>query len=179
MKQNKVTVYFAGIVLTALAACSGGADDTAVNADSITVEAAAPAPVASNGLIDPDLATREQLLAVPGLDATSADALISGRPYANMLEVDAALTAVPEAQRKQAYVTLFKPIDLNTAAPEEMMLIPGMTDHLTHEFEEYRPYTEIQRFRTEIGKYVDATVVARLERYVAIRLGAGQEGKVG
>jgi hypothetical protein len=38
-----------------------------------------------------------------------------------------------------------------------------------HEFEEYRPYTSIERFRREIGKYVDSAEVARLERYVTIR----------
>src|SRR5688572_27384811 len=169
MNHKIMTRYFAGVVLSVLAACSGGADETATTADSADVVATATAPEASGALIDPDLATREQLLAVSGLDAASVDALIAGRPYANMTEVDAALAALPEAQRKQAYVTLFKPIDLNTATPEEMMLIPGMTDHLTHEFEQYRPYTAIQQFRTEIGKYVDATEVARLERYVAIR----------
>jgi len=40
---------------------------------------------------------------------------------------------------------------------------------MEHEFEEYRPYTNIERFRREIGKYVDAAEVARLERYVEIR----------
>ena len=40
---------------------------------------------------------------------------------------------------------------------------------MRHEFEEYRPYTSIEQFRREIGKYVDSTEVARLERYVTIR----------
>jgi hypothetical protein len=40
---------------------------------------------------------------------------------------------------------------------------------MRHEFEEYRPYTSIAQFRREIGKYVDSTEVARLERYVMVR----------
>ena len=36
------------------------------------------------------------------------------------------------------------------------------------EFEEYRPYTNIEQFRREMGKYWDAAEVARLEQYVRI-----------
>jgi hypothetical protein len=39
---------------------------------------------------------------------------------------------------------------------------------MLHEFKEYRPYTAIDTFRREIGKYVDKDEVARLERYVKI-----------
>ena len=40
---------------------------------------------------------------------------------------------------------------------------------MLHEFKEYRPYTYIEQFRREIGKYVDETEVARMERFVTIR----------
>jgi hypothetical protein len=40
---------------------------------------------------------------------------------------------------------------------------------MQHEFEEYRPYQSIEKFRREIGKYVNPQEVARLERYVTIR----------
>jgi hypothetical protein len=39
---------------------------------------------------------------------------------------------------------------------------------MVHEFEEYRPYTSIEQFRAEIGKYVDEKEVARLERYIYV-----------
>ena len=39
---------------------------------------------------------------------------------------------------------------------------------MAHEFEEYRPYTDLDQFRQEIGKYVDENEVARLERYVTL-----------
>ena len=50
----------------------------------------------------------------------------------------------------------------------EIELIPGVGGRMRHEFEEYRPYTSIEQFRREIGKYVDDDEVARLERYVRI-----------
>ena len=60
------------------------------------------------------------------------------------------------------------PIDLNKASDAEILLIPGVGPRMRHEFEEYRPYTSIEQFRREIGKYVDKDEVARLERYVRI-----------
>ena len=48
------------------------------------------------------------------------------------------------------------------------MLIPGVGPKMRHEFEEYRPYKDIAQFRREMGKYVDAQEVARLEKYVRV-----------
>jgi hypothetical protein len=67
------------------------------------------------------------------------------------------------------YRSLWKPIDLNTASREEILLIPDVDPRMPHEFDEYRPYTDIEQFRREIGKYVDADEVARYEKYVEIR----------
>jgi hypothetical protein len=39
---------------------------------------------------------------------------------------------------------------------------------MLREFKEYRPYKNIEQFRKEIGKYVNAKEVARLERYVTL-----------
>jgi predicted DNA-binding helix-hairpin-helix protein len=64
---------------------------------------------------------------------------------------------------------LFLPINLNTASKEEIMLVPGMSMKMAHEFDQYRPYTSLEQFRREIGKYVDEDEVARLERYIEIR----------
>ena len=136
--------------------------------------AAAPAPAATDGaFLDPNAATREQLLTVPGLDAGLADALIQGRPYQDMRGVDRVLAGrLGEEQRDSVYTRLWKPLDLNTASGEEIMLIPRVGARMRHEFEEYRPYRNIEQFRREIGKYVDEAEVARLERYVTI----GQDG---
>ena len=124
----------------------------------------------STTFLDPNTVTREQLLAMPGMDSAAAEAVLRGRQYDNMIAVDRALAShLTEAERDSVYTRLWKPIDLNTASDEEILLIPGVGARMQHEFEEYRPYTSIERFRREIGKYVDSAEVARLERYVTIR----------
>ena len=181
--MNRFRFFAATALAASLAACGGGADEPAEGAADTAAAPAAtvePAPAAdttatqaaaqSGGMIDPDQATREQLLAIPGMDAALADALVQGRPYADMRAVDAVLAGrLTEAQRDTVYTRLWKPLDLNNASPEEIELIPGVGARMRHEFEEYRPYRNIEQFRREIGKYVDDEEVARLERYVTIR----------
>ena len=122
-------------------------------------------------LLDPNTATREQLVGVPGVAGHVADAIIAGRPYADMRAVNKVLVAhVPDSlARKTIYGKVWKPIDLNTATDEEILLIPGVGRRMLHEFKEYRPYKIMDQFRREIGKYVDKGEVARLERYVTIK----------
>jgi DNA uptake protein ComE-like DNA-binding protein len=60
-------------------------------------------------------------------------------------------------------------INLNTASDAEILSIPGVGQRMLHEFKEYRPYTSMDQFRREIGKYVDKAEVARLEQYVTIK----------
>jgi DNA uptake protein ComE-like DNA-binding protein len=77
-------------------------------------------------------------------------------------------TRLSETQKDSVYSRLWKPINLNSASREEILLVPGVGDRMAHEFEEYRPYRNIEQFRREIGKYVDDAEVARLERFVTI-----------
>jgi DNA uptake protein ComE-like DNA-binding protein len=157
----------------ALAACGGDAADAdSLAADtgaSMTAAPAPAAPAADGALLDPNTASREQLGAIPGMTAAGADAIVAGRPYASMLAVDSALAGMSEAARDSVYAHVFIPIDLNTASDAEILLIPGIGDRMLHEFKEYRPYDGIERFRREMGKYVDEAEVARMERYVVVR----------
>jgi DNA uptake protein ComE-like DNA-binding protein len=134
-----------------------------------TTDSAAGATAAAGAMLDPNAATREQLVAVPGMTAAAADALIAGRPYQDMVAVNKALASLGADARKTVYAKVWKPIDLNTAKGEEILLIPGVGPRMRHEFEEYRPYKNIEQFRREIGKYVDKAEVARLEQYVMIK----------
>lgn len=61
------------------------------------------------------------------------------------------------------------PININTATDAEILRIPGVGPRMLREFKEYRPYTSIDQFRREIGKYVDKAEVARLEQYIVIK----------
>jgi DNA uptake protein ComE-like DNA-binding protein len=173
----------AAALVVALAGCGGDASDTAdsVGAAPSTIApapgptdtGAATAAAADTGMLDPDSASRDQLATVPGMTAAAADALVAGRPYADMGAVDRALSPhLGEPARDSVYARVWKPIDLNTASDAEIQLIPGVGARMLREFKEYRPYDGIEKFRREIGKYVDEAEVARLERYVMIRPGA-------
>jgi DNA uptake protein ComE-like DNA-binding protein len=123
----------------------------------------------SESLVDPNLAPRDALLALPHVDATLADAIIGARPFLSAGQLDEVLSsALAAGPRAELYGRLFRQIDLNAATEAEILLIPGMTGRMAHEFEEYRPYTSLEQFRREIGKYVDADEVARLEQYVFV-----------
>ena len=155
-----------------VAATDSAATATVAAAPSDTTTVAAGGDVATQGaLLDPNTATREQLVAAPGVPGHVADAIIAGRPYADMRAVDKVLlTHVPDSvARKAVYARVWKPIDLNTASDEEILLIPGVGRRMLREFKEYRPYKAIEQFQREIGKYVDKTEVARLQQYVMIK----------
>lgn len=159
--------------LFAITACAdrSRSADTAGIAEiaAATGQTSAAGGAVQQGLLDPNTASREQLASLQ-LDSAVVTALVARRPYANMLAVDSVLgTRVDRTQRTALYAKLFKPIDLNTASGAEILLIPGVGPRMRHEFEEYRPYTSIEQFRREMGKYVDKNEVARLEQYVTIR----------
>jgi DNA uptake protein ComE-like DNA-binding protein len=70
-----------------------------------------------------------------------------------------------QAQTEDAAIT---PINLNTATDEEILTVPGVGDRMLREFKEYRPYTTIEQFRREIGKYVDGATVEGYVQYVYV-----------
>ena len=125
----------------------------------------------NQGLVDPNLADRAALRALPHMSDALADAIVAARPFTSAASLDQVVAKTLEAaQRPELYARVFRQIDLNHASREEIMLIPGMTSRMAHEFEEYRPYTSLEQFRREIGKYVDAAEVARLEQFVFVPL---------
>lgn len=132
----------------------------------------ATAQVGTNdAVLNPNLAGAEEMAAVVHVGATVAATIVDGRPYLNATEFDAKLrgASLSDEQRAEVYVTLFVPINLNTASEAEMLLVPGAGPKMAHEFDEYRPWEGgMLRFRREIGKYVDDEEVARLERYVFV-----------
>lgn len=153
------------LVLLFLPGCAPDASEEvpAETPDAVVEES----PVESE-LLDPNIADPDQL-ADTGLTGDAIAALVQDRPFDNMLQVDETLGELMEDEAREAvYARMFLPLDLNTASAEEIMLIPGVGNRMAHEFDEYRPYSEIIEFRREIGKYVDDAEVARLEQYVRI-----------
>lgn len=123
----------------------------------------------NNGVLNPNLAGEKELQALPQLEAKLIKLLVDKRPFLRMSELHALLKdSLKAEQLTELYAKLFVPINLNTATREEILLVPGVGKRMAHEFEEYRPYRAMAQFRREIGKYVDAKEVARLEQYVFV-----------
>lgn len=140
------------------------------SSDTAAVDSAATASMApATGMLDPNSASQPDLLAL-GVSDSAAAAVIAGRPYANMVAVDRVLAKhLTEPRRDSVYGRLWLPVKLNSATDEEIQLIPGVGPRMLREFKEYRPFTSIEHFRREIGKYVDRDELARLEKYVSLQ----------
>ena len=132
----------------------------------------AQAQVGNNdSILNPNVAGEDQLEGITRLDPELVGSIVAGRPFSSAAELDVLLSgSLNETQRAEVYGQLFVPLNLNSASEEEILLIPGMSKRMAHEFEEYRPYVLLEQFRREIGKYVDDAEVARLEQYVFVPL---------
>ena len=123
----------------------------------------------SQGVLDPNVATEQQLLGVPHLTPALVKSLIEKRPFLSPTEFNAFLAAtLSKEQLTAVYGKLFVALNLNTATKEEILMIPGVGNRMLHEFEEYRPYRALAQFHREIDKYVDDAELARLEQYVFV-----------
>ena len=133
---------------------------------------AAQLPAVYAKLWDPinlNTATRDEILMIPGTGQRMLREFLEYRPYDGLArfhrEIDKYVDDA-ELARLEQYV--YAPINLNTASDADIMTIPGLGPRMLREFKEYRPYTSMEQFRREIGKYVNAKELARLERYVKI-----------
>jgi DNA uptake protein ComE-like DNA-binding protein len=125
--------------------------------------------VGQSQLVNPDLASEKEILALPHMTAALAKSIMQQRPFLSMTDLNALLSkTLSKEQLAELYGKMFVQINLNTAAPNEILLIPGVGNRMSREFQEYRPYKTIAQFRKEIGKYVDQKEVARLEQYVFV-----------
>lgn len=159
MKQTGMRMYGMTAALLGAAVLSG-----AVLPRSLGAQVGA-----NSDILNPNLATAEELAGLPHMNDSIAGLIVDGRPWLNMAAVDGALTYVLQpGQRSDLYAKLFLPINLNEAGDPEIRLVPGVGDKMAHEFEEYRPYVKLAQFRREMGKYVDDDEVARLEQYVFV-----------
>lgn len=118
---------------------------------------------------DANTAAEADIAAMPHMTTAFAKDLVAARPFANMTAFDAFLAPkLTKEQRAELYPKLWVHINLNAASRDEIALIPGMGPRMIREFNEYRPYASMAVFRREIGKYVNAEEVARLEQYTFV-----------
>ena len=123
----------------------------------------------NSGVMNANAATAEEIAGLPHMDEILADVVVNNRPFVTIGELNHLLSSdLDDDQLEALYGRLFVPINLNDATRSDILLIPGIGGRMAHEFEEYRPYSTIEQFRREIGKYVDEEEVARLEQYVTL-----------
>jgi DNA uptake protein ComE-like DNA-binding protein len=124
----------------------------------------------SLGVVDANTAAEKDLLAMPGMTPAIVKGMIERRPFASITDLHAYLLS-QNLTREQAmafYEKAFVHINLNTATPEELLLVPGAGKRMVHEFAEYRPWKTYAQFDKEIGKYVGAEHAAKLAQYTFI-----------
>jgi predicted DNA-binding helix-hairpin-helix protein len=122
------------------------------------------------GLVDPNVATEVQLLAVPHMNATIVKGIMDNRPFMNIVELNTWLLTqgVTQEQLTDSYGRMYIHVNLNVSPRAEILLIPRAGTRMAREFDEYKPYVSYAQFRREIGKYVNEQEVAHLEQYTYI-----------
>ena len=132
------------------------------------------APAAQVGkpltIVDANIAPEKDLLGMPHMNAAIVKGLIDKRPFGSITELHAYLLGqgLTAQQATEFYSRAFVHINLNTATPEEIILVPGAGKRMVHEFAEYRPWKTYAQFDKEIGKYVGAEQTAKLAQYTFI-----------
>ncbi|MWV26411.1 helix-hairpin-helix domain-containing protein [Aurantiacibacter rhizosphaerae] len=166
MRKLVFVAALAGTALS-LSACGESAEVEAPVEEDVSVDL--PETTEMTGVIDASTATVEELSAVESISPELADAIVASQPYADVTALNTVLLEnVSEDEAGIILERVFVPVNLNDASEEAIALIPGMTGKMIHEFEEYRPYADMDEFDREIGKYVDAEEVARFRNYVTL-----------
>jgi DNA uptake protein ComE-like DNA-binding protein len=145
----------------------------------IAVAAGASAQVGkSQGVLDVNTMSEAGLGVLPNMTPAIAKALVAKRPFATPTELNAFLLAqgLTAEQAMALYAKAFVHINLNTATPEEILLVPGAGRRMVREFAEYRPWKTWAQFDKEIGKYVGPDATAKLAQYAFIPMNANTAG---
>lgn len=117
-----------------------------------------------------NVSPRDEILLIPRAGNRMAREFDEYKPYTGYAQFRREIGKyVNEQEVAHLEQYTFIPMDLNTAPDSALLTIPGLGNRMLREFKEYRPYPNIEKFRREIGKYVNEKEVARLERYVFVK----------
>jgi DNA uptake protein ComE-like DNA-binding protein len=149
---------------------------------AVTSATAAAQVGKSVGVVDANTAPEKALLGMPHMTPAIVKGIIEKRPFNSITELHAYLLSqklTPE-QATEFYRKAFVHINLNTATPDEILLVPGAGKRMVHEFDEYRPWRSYAQFDKEIGKYVGAEQVAQLAQYtfIPVRLNTADDADI-
>ena len=107
---------------------------------------------------------------IPGIGNRMAHEFEEYRPYTSVKQFKREIGKYVDESEVSRYLNyVFVPIELNTSSEDDIKSLPGVGNRISHEFIEYRPYTNLAQFRKEIGKYVDEKELERLERFVYLK----------
>jgi DNA uptake protein ComE-like DNA-binding protein len=136
----------------------------------------------SLGVMDANTAPEKDLLTMPHMTPAIVKGLLEKRPFASITDLNAYLLSqkLTQEQANEFYGKAFVHINLNTATPQEILLVPGAGKRMVHEFEEYRPWKTYAQFDKEIGKYVGAEKTAQLAQYtfIPVRLNTATDADI-
>jgi len=137
---------------------------------TLAVLSAALQAQVGKGLIDPNVASEQQLAGLPNMTPAIAKALVEKRPFMSVTDLNTFLLSqkLNKEQAAEFYRKAFVHLNLNTATRDEILLVPGIAQKMAHEFDEYRPWKTWAQFDKEIGKYVGKEETDRLKQYVFI-----------
>ena len=124
----------------------------------------------SQGVVDANTASEQDLAKMPHMTPATAKALVGVRPFKSITDLNTFLIGQGLTQEKamEFYQQAFVHINLNTATRDEILLVPGAGPRMVREFAEYRPWKSWAQFNKEIGKYVGADATAKLAQYAFI-----------
>ena len=117
----------------------------------------------------PTLLSVSALVAVAACSSDANKAADTTAAVTDTAVVAAAATSTSTSAAVDTSGAAIVPVNINTATDAEILRIPGVGPRMLREFKEYRPWTSLEQFRREIGKYVDKAEVARLEKYIVIK----------
>ena len=115
-------------------------------------------------ILNPNLATESELVKLD-ISPDLVSLILSNRPFLSINDFNKVLA---DYDKEELFKKIFVPLNLNTTNEKDFHMIPGVGKKMAHEFVEYRPYSSIEVFKREIGKYVDDSEVIRYLNYVFV-----------
>jgi len=100
-----------------------------------------------------------------GISSDLVNKILANQPFLNFSKL---ILLLDSHNKEELFKKVFLPLNLNTANESDFQMIPGVGKKIAHEFIEYRPYSSIEEFKREIGKYVDDSEVVRYLNYVFV-----------
>ena len=168
MKRILICITMIAFIASCSSSTSGEEKSEEAQTTAETEEVLEVEVASSSNVLNPNLASRDEIYSLGLLDS-DIEAIIAGRPYLDPKGFLAKLSEVVGENKLAEFKSkMFLPMNLNTTAEVDFKQVPGVGDKMAHEFEEYRPYTSVEQFRREIGKYVSEEEVAQYENFVFV-----------